>query len=190
MLVINNKPRKRRLYIVAVILLFITVAVFYILTRQEKTPEPASAPSASSETKGESPNSSANTSDTSTSTKPDNPADSTSNDDAKASGTTASLATPSGEFISSHRNVPKGAPLSSVCNTTSGANCQIIFTKDDGTQKTLPNRATDRSGSAYWDGFTAQSIGLSTGKWKVKAVATLNGQTKSADDPLELEIAP
>jgi len=94
---------------------------------------------------------------------------------------------PTGNFVSNHR--PGGsAPTSeaSTCNTTPGAVCYIQFTKGSITKK-LDAQTTGKDGGAiwYWD---VKSAGLEAGSWKVTAVATLNGQTQTADDGLALEV--
>jgi hypothetical protein len=107
--------------------------------------------------------------------------------DKKNSNTSTELLAPSGTFVSAHKSVPVNAALSSVCNTSSGANCQITFTSGT-TIKSLSSQLTDKGGATYWNSWTPDSIGLTSGKWQVKAVATLNGQTKTSTDALELEI--
>jgi hypothetical protein len=88
---------------------------------------------------------------------------------------------PSGNFVSNH-HPGGGNPTSeaSTCNTTAGATCYIQFTKGS-TVKKLNTETTDARGAAiwYWDVNTA---GLSSGSWIITAVATLNGQTKTAND--------
>jgi hypothetical protein len=107
-------------------------------------------------------------------------------------GTAAVLLTPSGTFVSNHRPNLGGLPapntITSVCTTTPGATCTITFTKD-GTVKQLDPRTADSEGSVYWN-WKLQDIGLTTGSWKIKAVATLNGGTKTAADSLDLTVSP
>lgn len=109
-----------------------------------------------------------------------------------ASGSRAepALAAPTGTFVSDH-HVRLGASvgLTSVCNTTPGAECQITVTKD-GVTKSLLAETTDAGGAAYWNDWTPQSIGLSVGSWQVKATATLGHQSKTALDALALTVAP
>jgi hypothetical protein len=99
---------------------------------------------------------------------------------------------PTGDFVSAHGDtahpIVPGTALSSVCNTIPGASCQIVFTQD-GTTHTLDAETTDRGGAAYWNSWTPQSIGLTSGSWQVKAVATANGQTASAADALKLVVS-
>jgi hypothetical protein len=89
--------------------------------------------------------------------------------------------TPYGNFVSNHHpggNTPTAE--ASTCNTSAGAVCLLQFT--NGSQiKKLDPRTTNANGAAiwYWDVKTA---GLSAGSWTITAIATLNGQTKTADD--------
>lgn len=108
----------------------------------------------------------------------------------KAVGASANLITPFGNFVSNHRPNLSGSPapnsLSSVCNTTPGASCTITFNKS-GTIKSLPTKIADSNGAAYWD-WKLQDIGLMSGTWKIQANASLDGQTKSASDALDLVV--
>jgi len=99
------------------------------------------------------------------------------------------LYTPYGDFISNHHPGQNGAPTSesSVCNTTACAKCYIRFTQGS-TVTSLPAKTTDSKGTAYWQ-WDVKSAELSSGNWTVTAVATLNGQTKTAQDPLALVIS-
>ena len=101
----------------------------------------------------------------------------------------AMLVQPTGNFVSAHKNVPVTASLSSVCNTSSGATCQIVFTSGSESHS-LPAQTTDLGGSTYWNSWTPESIGLTPGSWTIKAVATLGSDTKSNTDALMLEVAP
>lgn len=101
---------------------------------------------------------------------------------------TLPLNTPYGDFVSNHHPGENGAPTSevSVCNTTPGANCYIKFTK--GTITTgLPSKTTGSDGSATWY-WNIKDAKLTSGDWEITAIATLNGQTKSASDQLPLTI--
>jgi len=105
---------------------------------------------------------------------------------------TATLVAPTGDFVSNHHPNLSGSPapdtLNSVCTTTPGATCAISFTKD-GVTKSLPTETTDRGGSAYWNGWSLQSIGLTIGSWQVQASASLNGKTLGASDALQLVVS-
>lgn len=108
-----------------------------------------------------------------------------------AQSSTLSLYVPSGNFVSNHHPNLSGSPapntIASVCNTTPGASCKIVFSKD-GVTKELPSQVTDANGSAYWT-WKLQDIGLTAGSWKIQAIASLNGQTKDASDALDMVVA-
>lgn len=110
----------------------------------------------------------------------------------KSSGSSAVLLTPSGNFVSDHHPNLSGYPapntMSSVCNTTPGATCQITFTQN-GVTKSLPQQTADPTGFTNWN-WKLQDIGLTTGTWKIEAIATLNGQTKTAFDAMDLVVSP
>ena len=105
--------------------------------------------------------------------------------------TNVPLAEPSGTFVSNHHPNLGGKPapnqIQSVCTTTSGAKCSIVFTKD-GVTKSLPAQMTDSEGTTYWT-WKLQDIGLTAGSWHVEAKATLGSQTKTASDLMNLEVA-
>jgi hypothetical protein len=106
-------------------------------------------------------------------------------------GSTILLA-PTGNFVSNHHPNLSGSPapntISSVCYTTPGATCVIRFSNDN-TTKTLSSQTTDQNGYTYWN-WKLQDQGLSAGTWSVEAIATLNGQEKTAKDPLNMSVAP
>lgn len=104
-----------------------------------------------------------------------------------SSETSANLIAPLGDFVSAH-HVAINSRITSVCNTSSGATCKIVFTQGDITISLQPE-TTDRGGSAYWNEWAPKSIGLKPGTWQIKAVATLNGQTKATSDAMPLEIS-
>lgn len=107
-------------------------------------------------------------------------------------GNSQPLKQPEGTFVSNHHPNLSGSPapssMQSTCETTSGATCQILFTKD-GVTKSLPAQATDQGGSAYWT-WKLQDIGLTQGTWRVQAKAVLGSQTQTADDATNLEVGP
>jgi hypothetical protein len=109
----------------------------------------------------------------------------------KSTGTSAVLITPSGSFVSNHHPNLGGSPApnleSSVCATTPGATCTISFTMG-GTTKSLEARTADSNGAAFWD-WKLQDIGLTAGTWKIQAAASLNGQTRTASDAMDLTVA-
>jgi hypothetical protein len=93
--------------------------------------------------------------------------------------------TPSGNFVSNHH--PGGsAPTSeaSTCNTSPGAICYIKFTNGSAVRQLSSETANARGAAIwYWD---IRDAGLSAGSWTVTAVATLNGQTRTANDAANL----
>lgn len=104
-----------------------------------------------------------------------------------AAGSSGTLTTPYGEFVSNH-HPGGGAPTAeaSTCTTSPGAVCYIEFQKDGQTKK-LTAQTTDAKGAAiwYWD---VKAAGLGSGSWKVTAVAALDGQTKTAADSMALVV--
>lgn len=77
--------------------------------------------------------------------------------------------------------------MTSVCTTTPGASCKVVFTKGSIT-KLLNSQITDRGGSTYWN-WNINDLGLDAGTWHITATATLNGYTKSTNDALDLVVA-
>jgi hypothetical protein len=99
------------------------------------------------------------------------------------------LRVPSNEGLVSNHSPKASLPgEQSVCSTTPGASCYIGFTKDGATKK-LEAQTTDSQGFAYWT-WDINSAGLAEGSWTITATAMLNGQTKSANDPIELVVKP
>jgi len=101
------------------------------------------------------------------------------------------LIAPSGDFVSDHHPNLSGSPapnsMTSVCNTTPGATCQISFTMGS-TVKSLPIQTTDPGGTTYWN-WTLQQIGLTQGTWTIKATSSLNGNSLSASDVMSLVVS-
>ncbi|HUD06062.1 MAG TPA: hypothetical protein VMR18_04090 [Candidatus Saccharimonadales bacterium] len=108
-----------------------------------------------------------------------------------STATTGNLLAPTGDFVSDHHPNLSGSPapntMSSVCTTTPEATCIITFT-NNGVAKHLASETTDSNGSAYWY-WKLQDIGLTAGSWQIQAIATLNGQTKTASDAMELVVS-
>lgn len=93
-------------------------------------------------------------------------------------------------FVNNHHpSLSKSATMASSCTTTPGATCVISFTNGSTAPKSLAAQTTDRGGSAYWD-WKLQDIGLTPGSWRITATATLNGQSKTATDAINLEVTP
>jgi hypothetical protein len=95
---------------------------------------------------------------------------------------------PYGVFVSNHTPGQNGAPtvINSTCNTTPGASCYIEFTQNEVTTK-LPSKTTNGDGAATWV-WDIKDANLTTGKWKITAVATLNNESKTSEDPIPLTI--
>jgi hypothetical protein len=126
-------------------------------------------------------NSSSSTASSSQSTQSDNP-----KTPAQTDTNTKTLTAPSGTFVNLY-NASADTQMSSICNTTSGATCQIIFTKGS-LSIALPAKTTDDDGDATW-AWTPQQIGLTSGSWHITAKAMLASQTTSTDNgSLELVI--
>jgi hypothetical protein len=102
--------------------------------------------------------------------------------------TNATLAAPWGTFANKYQGVGLGEQLSSTCNTTPGATCQLLFTKN-GITKSLDVENTDSGGAVYWS-WNPAGIGLTSGVWHITAKAVLGSQVKTtSNDPLTLEIS-
>jgi hypothetical protein len=183
---------------VAIVALAIIIAVLELTNtthwfHDSKAVRTSNQESAGQNTKGEvsSGNGSVQSSQSGSSSNSSQPSTSQPGDQKASSGgtntTTTTLVVPTGDFVSAH-HVSLSTPISSVCNTTPGATCQITFTQNSVT-KSLAATVTDRGGSAYWNSWKASSIGLTTGSWKVQAIATLDGQTQTAADALSLEVS-
>jgi hypothetical protein len=190
----TKNRRKRRLfkppfiYFEILILLVLAFLITYKATNHFGNDKPVSA---SAYTKGNidvkgSSNSSNNGNNTSTPV----PA---STDNNKVPSTSVTLTAPTGDFISDHSPNLSGSPApnteASTCSTTPGAYCTIEFTNTStGAVKSLSQETTDEGGSAYWN-WTLQSVGLTTGTWQVKAVATLGTETQSASDAMNMVVS-
>lgn len=112
-----------------------------------------------------------------------------SHSDKSTTAATQSLQTPSNDgLVSNHRPSSSSPGEQSVCSTTPGASCYIAFTKAGETKK-LDAETTDVNGFAYWT-WDINSAGLTEGSWTITVTASLNGQTKSAQDPIDLVVQP
>lgn len=103
-----------------------------------------------------------------------------------AAAGSGSVAIPEGNFVSSHR-ANMTSTIESVCTTTSGASCDISFTKD-GVTKTLGRKDVNNAGAASWI-WTPASIGLTPGSWAITATAQLGGAQAPSKDPINLEVS-
>lgn len=96
------------------------------------------------------------------------------------------LLAPYGQFINFH-NATLDTKEVSVCSTSPGATCTILF-KYNGKTISLGAKTTDGSGSAYWGDWTPGQLGLTKGSWTIEAVASLGSQSKQTTDNKQLII--
>jgi hypothetical protein len=185
----KTHAKKRWIFIIVGLLLLIAVVVTLLeLTNTtylfHKRPP---APTASSETKGEtvSPSQTGQTSNTS----PNPSVNPTDNNNPKAGNNTSNttLVMFPSDLVSAHK-VQLDSAIASTCNATAGASCLITFS-NGGISKSLPATITDRGGSAYWNSWKPSDIGLTPGTWKIEAIATLGDQRKTQTDALNLEVS-
>ena len=98
--------------------------------------------------------------------------------------------TPLGTFVSNHRPNLSGSPTpnteTSTCTTTPGVQCQIRFTNNN-IVKSLPSQLTDSNGNTNWS-WKLQDIGLTSGSWKISAIAINGSHTSTANDSMNLEV--
>lgn len=113
---------------------------------------------------------------------------SASNSSSNPTPTQEALVTPWGNFVSNHRPGQNGAPNTetSTCNTTPGATCYIKFVSGSRTRY-LDKKIANANGAIIWN-WDVKSAGFSSGSWQVSAVASLNNQTKTADDSQPLVV--
>lgn len=146
-----------------------------------------SKPSSTNSSSTPSTDTSSSTSNSSNSTSQSSPKDTSGG----VANSDASLIAPYGSFVSNHSPSLSASPPTkelSSCSTSVGASCHIEFTQGNVTRK-LESRTVDNSGTVSWLWDVSQA-GLTAGTWKVTAVASLNGQTKSTTDQLTLEVSP
>lgn len=176
----DKKKSGKTLLLIGLVVIFCLAAAFFMYKVWNNN-QPITT--ASPYTKGEV--TSSQQQKTTTPSKPTDNSQGNATNDKNDSANTV-LAAPSGNFVSNHRPGTNGAPTSetSVCNSTPGAKCTIVFTQG-ASEKKLPEKQIDTGGSAFWQ-WDIQDIGLTSGSWKVTAEATLNGKTLSAADAMEL----
>lgn len=110
------------------------------------------------------------------------------------SGSTGTLAAPAGQLlnkqtISLSSSDPQTDPsLESICQTEAQASCDIRLTGPNGQVKTVGAQSTGTSGTVIFD-WNARSVGLTTGKWTVQAVAVKNNLTGTSHNEY-LEVQP
>ena len=106
--------------------------------------------------------------------------------------TKQSLIPPFGSFVSNHSpslsNSSQSYELSS-CETTPGSSCYIQFTDNSGAKIDLPSETTNSQGVTSWSWYVGNK-GFTAGSWRIEAIATLNGQTKSTVDSKSLNVRP
>lgn len=124
--------------------------------------------------------------------QPSSTANSSANDTtAKAdagstSQTSGSLQTPFGQFVSND-DPAIGSYEESECETTPGATCYIEFTNSSGNTISLQKETANAQGVAAWGWYVSGAKGFSPGAWKLQAIATQNGQTKTADGSINVQ---
>lgn len=95
--------------------------------------------------------------------------------------------TPSGTFVSNHYvNLASHTAQNSVCHTSPGAQCTIVFSQGSAT-RSLPAKQTDANGNVSWN-WDVKELGLTAGSWTVTAKATNGQHTSTAVDQINLEI--
>jgi hypothetical protein len=178
----SSKHSKLPYVLGAVIVLVIIGSVYAYHTHHKAKP----IATVNQYTKGEGsqPSSTSSTSNSSSQTT-------SSSNDSKTGGSSASLVAPTGNFVSDHHPNLSGSPapnsMTSVCNTSPGASCQISFT-DGSTTKSLPTQVTDAGGATYWY-WKLQDVGLTAGNWKVSATSSMGDSSLSATDPMTLVVS-
>lgn len=195
MMKINNvQPRSKWKLplVIVVIVAVVAVGAVFIHARLDSNKNSKQYVSAGQNTKGEqsdTKSSGADSSSTSSGNSVAEPGDSKSSTGSSTDTSSTSLIDPSGDFVSAHTiSLADHPSLTSVCNTSPGASCKIVFTNGS-TSKSLPLQTTDRGGSTYWNSWTPSSIGLAAGNWQIQAIASINGQTKSSADALPLKVS-
>jgi cytoskeletal protein RodZ len=194
----SRKQLKKRLRIIVPIALLIVIGLGLYWLIKPAPQKTLTSQSASNEQAGKPAAVASNPTNTSTSPNP-NPN--------VPGGTTGSgvssqavLVAPTGTFVNNHGAnsaypVTTDTNEASTCTTTPGASCDIQFTNtvsgsvEDLGALTLPATGSGNlsSGSVSWQ-WTPSGKGLSSGTWKITAIATLDGQSKSTTDQLNLTV--
>lgn len=117
-----------------------------------------------------------------------------------SSGT--SLVAPFGQFVSNYGPISYSATdgsnqEESVCQTTIGAMCSIVFIQGQTTKALKALQVSSANGSqngvASWS-WTPNEVGgnggLTPGQWQVEAIATLDNKTKTTVTNIKLNIQP
>jgi hypothetical protein len=178
---ISSKKSQKRVALLAAL----TVALILVLALSLKDHNSSSTPTHISAIPSQ--QTTPKTSDSNSSKHPSSTESDPRSDKSTAPTVSASgLLDPTGSFVSNHKPTNSSPQEQSVCNTTPRATCFIKFVSG-GTVKLLAAQTTDSNGSSYWT-WDINSAGLSPGFWQVTAVASLDGQTKSTTDSINLEV--
>jgi hypothetical protein len=188
---IKSSKRSKLPYIIgAVIILAIAGSIYAYHVDHKKKPPIATV---DQYTKGQASKTSSPSSSSNQTTSPNQAVSSPSNTKTGSTtvSTSAPLVAPTGNFVSDHHPNLSGSPapnsMTSVCNTSPGASCQITFTSGS-TTKSLPTQVTDAGGATYWY-WTLQDIGLTAGSWQVSATSSMNGNSLTSTDPMALVVS-
>lgn len=99
---------------------------------------------------------------------------------------------PFGTFVSNHHPQLSGdnaqLTIQSVCSSTPGARCTVIFTKGE-IIKSLPEQVVGSDGSTLWE-WNIKGAGITAGTWSIKAIAKIGEKSAETVDALNLEVAP
>jgi len=159
-------------YILAAIVLIIAAAVVYKVVADHSAQEQTTSANSSQALTGKS-------SPTKTSPQPAK--------NASPEPSSKNLVSPAEQSTYASYHTPGiNTPEESVCVTSPGAICYIQFTRGSEVKR-LTKKVVDSSGTATWD-WTPGSAGLSKGAWEVSAIASLDGQSKTGSDALDLEV--
>lgn len=180
----QNKNHTKKVALIVAIVAIAVAAGAYVRYAKSKSPKDLkNVQSAGQNTKGEVSERPADEADSSQKT------DTTQQTDAKrdqdASAQPVDIITPSGNFVSSHE-VNMDSLVASSCVTTPGITCTIMLANGKDTVSLRP-QSTDKEGASYWE-WTPKQVGLHSGEWSVKAIATSGANTKSATDALTLKV--
>jgi hypothetical protein len=113
---------------------------------------------------------------------------------ATAGASASSLPAPSGQLlnkqtVSLSSTTPQTSPdLESICQTVANASCDIDLTSASGQVKDVGALNTGSDGSVIFD-WNAKTLGLTTGKWTVQAVAVQGNQSATSHSEY-LEVQP
>jgi len=111
-----------------------------------------------------------------------------------SSNSSVGPSTPTGQLLNKHSislsstAIESNPDMNSICQTTPGATCDLKLTAPDNSIKYVGSKSVDASGAAsfYWN---AKNIGLTSGRWKIEAIATLNNKS-SISGPDYLQVNP